>query len=66
MPLVSTRVDTPSSGVIELKTGLVVKSMPDAVGAYKMIVQRAQVAVPTLTTAPPVSLAQSSSGPMGP
>lgn len=52
--------------MIELKTGLVVKSMPDAVGAYKMIVQRAQVAVPTLTTAPPVSLAQSSSGPMGP
>jgi hypothetical protein len=64
VPLVSyTRQTRRVPGVIELKTGLVVQSMPDAVGAYKVIVQRAQGAAPTLTTAPPVSLTQSSSDP---
>lgn len=44
---------------MQLKIGLVVQSMPDAVGAYKEIVQRVLGATPTLTSAPPVSLVQS-------
>ena len=61
MPLESTRVDKQITGVIMLKTGLVLQSMPNVVGAYRMISERVRGAAPTLTTAPPVSLAQSSS-----